>query len=113
MITLESILEELVGKIQDEFDSEEEQIRPLRVPNTYRISGLTPIHDIEKSLGIKVDNDEVSTFGGLITAELGCIPTRGDTLTVNGMQITVDEVDERRVIAARVVRAPAPRSPRK
>ena len=113
LITLESILEELVGKIQDEFDSEEEQIRPLRVPNTYRISGLTPIHDIEKSLGIKVDNDEVSTFGGLITAELGCIPTRGDTLTVNGMQITVDEVDERRVIAATVVRAPAPLSPRK
>ena len=103
VITLESILEELVGEIQDEFDSEEDQIRPLRAPNTYRISGLTPIHDIEESLGVEIENDEVSTFGGLITGELGCIPSRGDMLTVDGMQITVDEVDERRVIAARVV----------
>jgi CBS domain containing-hemolysin-like protein len=103
VVTFESILEELVGEIQDEFDSEEEQIRALRAPNTYRISGLTPIHDLEESLGIEVENDEVSTFGGLITGELGRIPARGDTLSLAGMRITIDEVDERRVIAARVV----------
>ena len=103
VVTFESILEELVGEIQDEFDSEEEQIRALRAPNTYRISGLTPIHDIEESLGVEIENDEVSTFGGLITGELGRIPVRGDTLSLAGMRITIDEVDERRVIAARVV----------
>jgi CBS domain containing-hemolysin-like protein len=107
VITFESILEELVGEIQDEFDSEEDQIRKLRLPNTYRISGLTPIHDIEEVLGVEIDNDEVSTFGGLITGELGCIPERGDTLSIAGMQITVDEVDERRVIAARVFYDPS------
>ncbi|CAA6679487.1 MULTISPECIES: hemolysin family protein [unclassified Lentimonas] len=105
VVTFESILEELVGDIQDEFDSEEEQVRALRAPNTYRISGLTPIHDLEESLGLKIENEEVSTFGGLITGELGRIPARGDTLTIAGMQITVDEVDERRVIAAQVVYA--------
>jgi CBS domain containing-hemolysin-like protein len=104
VITLESILEELVGEIQDEFDSEEEQIIPLRTPNTFRISGLTPIHDIEESLGIEIDNDEVSTFGGLITGELGHIPRKGEALSIYGMKITVDEVDDRRVIAASVVR---------
>ncbi len=104
VVTFESILEELVGEIQDEFDSEEEQIRALRAPNTYRISGLTPIHDLEESLGVEIENDEVSTFGGLITAELGRIPVRGDTLSLAGMRITIDEVDERRVIAVRVVR---------
>jgi len=103
VVTFESILEELVGEIQDEFDSEEEQIRALRAPNTYRISGLTPIHDLEESLGVEIENDEVSTFGGLITGELGRIPARGDTLSLAGMRITIDEVDERRVIAARVV----------
>lgn len=103
VVTFESILEELVGEIQDEFDSEEEQIRALRSPNTYRISGLAPIHDIEETLGIEIENDEVSTFGGLITGELGRIPSRGDTLSLAGMRITIDEVDERRVIAARVV----------
>ena len=102
VVTFESVLEELVGEIQDEFDREEAQIRELRTPNTYRISGLTPIHDVEEAFGVEIERDEVSTFGGLITGELGRIPEHGETLTVSGMQITVDNVDERRVIAARV-----------
>ena len=104
VVTFESILEELVGEIQDEFDTEEDEIRELRAPNTYRILGLTPIHDVEQALAIEIGNEEVSTFGGLITGELGRIPARGDTLTLEGMRITIDEVDERRVIATRVVR---------
>lgn len=104
VVTFESILEELVGEIQDEFDREEAQIKTLRTPNTFRISGSTPIHDIEEALGVKIENDEVSTFSGLITGELGHIPEYGETLTVAGMQITVDNVDERRVLAARVFR---------
>ena len=102
VVTFESVLEELVGEIQDEFDREEAQIRALNTPNTYRISGLTPIHDVEEALGVEIERDEVSTFGGLITGELGRIPEHGETLTVSGMQITVDNVDERRVIGARV-----------
>jgi CBS domain containing-hemolysin-like protein len=104
VITLESILEELVGEIQDEFDSEEEQIVALRSANTFRVSGLTPIHDIEESLGVEIDNDEVSTFGGLITGELGHLPRKGEVLTIHGMTITVDEVDERRVISVTAVK---------
>jgi len=104
VVTFESILEEIVGEIQDEFDTEEDEIRELRAPNTYRILGLTPIHDVEQALALEIGNDEVSTFGGLITGELGRIPARGDTLTLEGMRITIDEVDERRVIATRVVR---------
>ncbi|TVP77004.1 MAG: HlyC/CorC family transporter [Puniceicoccaceae bacterium] len=102
VITLESILEELVGEIQDEFDSEEAQIIKLRGDDCYRISGLTPIHDIEETLEIEIDNEEVSTFGGLITAELGHIPERGEQLVCYGLGITIEEVDDRRVIAATV-----------
>jgi CBS domain containing-hemolysin-like protein len=102
VITLESILEELVGEIQDEFDSEEEQIVKLRGERRFRISGLTPIHDIEETLEIEIENEEVSTFGGLITGELGHIPERGEQLTCFGLSITIEEVDERRVIAATV-----------
>lgn len=106
VVTLESILEELVGEIQDEFDSEEEQITSLREPDTYRISGLAPIHDIEEHLDIEIDNDEISTFGGLITAELGHIPELGEELNAYGMLISVDDVDDRRVISARVKKLP-------
>lgn len=102
VITLESILEELVGEIQDEFDSEEEQIVKLRGEGRFRISGLTPIHDIEETLEIEIENEEVSTFGGLITGELGHIPERGEQLSCYGLSITIEEVDDRRVIAATV-----------
>jgi CBS domain containing-hemolysin-like protein len=102
VITLESILEELVGEIQDEFDSEEEQIVVLGGGRRFRISGLAPIHDIEEELEIEIDNEEVSTFGGLITGELGRIPEPGERLKCYGLNITVDDVDGRRVIAATV-----------
>lgn len=102
VVTLETILEELVGEIQDEFDSEEDEIVKLGTGRRFRISGLAPIHDIEEALDIVIDNEEVSTFGGLITGELGHIPERGESLRCYGMEIVVDDVDDRRVIAATV-----------
>ena len=102
VITLESILEELVGEIQDEFDSEEEQIVVIGDGRRFRISGLAPVHDIEEVLDIEIDNEEVSTFGGLITGELGHIPEPGEQLKCYGLSITVDDVDGRRVITATV-----------
>jgi CBS domain containing-hemolysin-like protein len=104
VVTLESILEELVGEIQDEFDSEEEEIIPLGHSGHFRITGLATIHDVEQRLSISIDNDEVSTFGGLITGELGHIPSCGETLSMHGLDVTIDEVDDRRVISTSVVK---------
>lgn len=102
VITLEGILEELVGDIQDEFDSEEAPIVALRSPGVFRISGLTPLHELEEQFNLQIDNDEVSTFGGLITAELGCIPKRGERLSAYGLQIEITDVDDRRIISTLV-----------
>ena len=104
VVTLESILEKLVGDIQDEFDSEEVQIESLESDNHYKISGLTPLHEIEAKLELEIDNDEVSTFGGLITLELGKLPRKGQKLRLYGLQVTINEVDERRVISTTVSR---------
>jgi CBS domain containing-hemolysin-like protein len=68
----------------------------------FRISGLASIHDIEEALEIEIDNEEVFTFGGLITGELGHIPESGERLNCYGLSITIDDVDGRRVIAATV-----------
>lgn len=102
VITLESILEELVGEIQDEFDSEEEEIIALPKKGNYRISALTPIHDVEQVLDLEIENDDVSTFGGLITGELGRIPEKGEVVELHNMRVTVEQVDDRRVISTRV-----------
>lgn len=100
VVTLESILEELVGDIQDEFDVEEALIRQIG-QDRYRVSGLAPVHDVEETLQVIIENDEVSTFGGLITSELGSIPDQGEELELEGgrLRVLVDEVDEKRVIS--------------
>ena len=101
VITLEGIIETIVGSIQDEFDFEEEHIKPNGIDN-YLVSGLTPIHEFEEILSIEVENEEVSTVGGLIISELGHIPLKQERFRFNGLDITITEVDEKRVIAARV-----------
>lgn len=101
VITLERILEVLVGEIQDEFDAEENLIVRLGA-GRFRVSGLTPIHDLEKELGIPVETMEVATFGGLITAEIGQIPAIGQKVKLGNLEIVIREVDETRVISTLV-----------
>ncbi len=101
LITLEHILEELVGDIQDEFDHEEDFIQ-LVSKNVYKIAGLTPIHEVEETLGLKLSHQGVSTFGGLITSELGHIPEKNEKLTLQNLHIHIEEVSKKRIIATRV-----------
>jgi len=101
VVTLERIIEELVGEIQDEFDMEDEEIVPLGI-NHYNISGLTPIHELEERLNVNVDRDDVSTFSGLITSELGRIPEKGENLEYGRLAILITEVDEKRIILTEV-----------
>lgn len=102
VITMERILEELVGEIQDEFDKEEKMIVPLK-KDFYKISGLTPLHEVEDQLGIdNLENDEVSSFGGLITYHLGRIPQKGEIVEIGPLVINILETDETRVILTNV-----------
>lgn len=101
LITVENIIEELVGNIQDEFDSEDDQIEEIQ-EDEFIVDGLTPIHDVEEILNIQLEEDDVSTIGGLITNVLGRIPTAGQKVTLNNVEFEAVEVDEKRVISARV-----------
>ena len=102
IVTLETILEELVGNIEDEFDSvEEERIQTVK-PGEYRIAGLAPIHEVQDILGVVVENDEAATFGGLITANIGRIPEVGETIILEDppLEITILQADETRIVEA-------------
>lgn len=101
ILTLERILEQLVGDIQDEFDAEEAPIRPI-ANGEFVVSGLAALHEIEEHLDVEIDNEEVSTFSGLITSEIGRIPDQGERLEVENLAVTITQVDEKRVIEARV-----------
>lgn len=105
VLTLERILEEMVGEIRDEFDAQEEVYHVERRPNgEFRIPGLTPVHEVEDALGVRVENEEISTFGGLITSEIGAIPEQGQQVLLQGpaLEVRIDEVSEKRVIQTTV-----------
>ena len=107
VLTLERILEQLVGEIRDEFDADEEVLIKSEEgkEDEVVVSGLTPLHEIESLFDVELDTEEVSTIGGLVTSELGRIPDCGETLSHAGLEMEISEVDETRVVEVRLRRA--------
>jgi len=100
IITLEDILEELVGEIWDESDEVIENIRE-RSDGSYDINGSTRLSDMCESIGCSIDS-EADTVGGWVTETLGGIPESGESFECGGMHVTVESTDKRRVLKVNV-----------
>jgi len=101
LVTLEDVLEELVGEIADEYDREEPRVEDLG-DGTYRVSGGLPIRDLSDALGVELPEDEADTVGGLVYALLGRVPEGGETVRWVGVRFTVEEIQRRRIVFLRV-----------
>jgi CBS domain containing-hemolysin-like protein len=109
MVTLENVLEELVGQIQDEFDQE----KPLllrRGPDQWEIDGALPLHELAELVGqnLSGDGDNVATTSGWVTQRLGGFPKAGDALTLGTYELRVDRTDGMRVARLTLTRPPEP-----
>jgi magnesium and cobalt exporter, CNNM family len=96
MVTLENILEELVGQIQDEFDQE----KPMLVKtggDRWEVLGALPLHELEELVGESLQEEGLTTTSGWVTHRLGVFPKVGDTLRAGNCELTVEEVEDRRV----------------
>ncbi len=96
LVTLENILEELVGQIQDEFDQE----KPLLVrtsETTWEVTGALPLHELEALVGEPLAAEGVTTTSGWVTHRLGGFPKPGDTLATGSYELRVEEMDGTRV----------------
>jgi CBS domain containing-hemolysin-like protein len=106
LVTLEDILEEIVGEIHDEYDTDEvAEIEQVRA-DTWVVQGEAPLADLEAELHHEFDREDVSTVGGLVLAEFGRVPRPRETIQVNGFRVTVDLMIRRRVKRVVVERLP-------
>jgi CBS domain containing-hemolysin-like protein len=101
MVTLENILEELVGQIQDEFDQE----KPLLVragENVWEASGALPLHELAELVGEPLQDEDVTTASGWVTHRLGGFPKLGDTVSAGLWDLRVEEIEGMRVARLKV-----------
>ena len=100
MITLEDLLEEIVGEIRDEYDEDEvDDILQIN-ENEYLILGTTRLNELEDLVDLpdSEEEDDYDTVGGFIVSQLGRLPQTGDEITVNNLRFVVDECDKYRII---------------
>ena len=113
LITLEDLLEEIVGEIRDEYDEEEkDDIRKVN-EHEYTVDGTTKLEDIDKLLDLHLESEDYDSIAGHMIHELGHIPTEGEYIDINGIRFTVMKMDKHRVadIDIRLPKAETEQSP--
>lgn len=104
LITLEDMLEEIVGEIRDEFDAEEDEgIRQLS-DREFVIDGSTKLSDINEKLGLDFSSEEYESLGGLIMEILGRVPEEGESLSIDACSLKVLQMDNARIEKVRLVK---------
>lgn len=109
LVTLEDIVEAIVGNIQDEYDNEDEEISKIN-ETTFTIDGVTDLEEVEGQLGIQFPEDDFDTLGGFIISRLGFLPQDGDMNAVEfeNIRFTVLNVEDRRIGKVKVEILPKP-----
>ena len=99
LITLEDLLEEIVGEIRDEYDEDEEEpIREIQPGREYEVLGSAKLDDVNEALGTKLESEDYDSVGGYIIEQLDCLPREGESVTLeDGMHLVVDELDKNRI----------------
>src|SRR5438094_325449 len=96
MVTLENVLEELVGDIQDEFDFEKEEFRKISA-NEFSVDGALGLYELNDLVKLELESADVSTIGGYVTHLLGHLPKTGEQVKIDNYVVTVSQADDRRV----------------
>jgi putative hemolysin len=106
LVTIEDILEEIVGEIQDEFDPEHEMLRIVNEHETV-VDAIMTLDDVNDVLSLQLEDEDVDTLGGYVYAKLGRVPEQGDEVTEDGIRLIVDTVEGNRITKVRVIKVMA------
>jgi len=107
-VTIEDVLEQIVGEIEDEYDFDESEDNIVREQGgLYRVKAQTEIADFNRVFGTKYSDSDFDTVGGLVLNRFGRLPRRGESITIDGLRVQVLRADSRRLHALQVHRLPA------
>ncbi|MEF3244709.1 MAG: hemolysin family protein [Caldisericaceae bacterium] len=102
IVTIEDILEEIVGEIQDELEAEEKPIQKIG-ENAYLVSGSLPISDFNEIFSTQLSDEQASTISGLILETLGRLPNPGEEITIDKIRFIISKVGNRRIIQIKAI----------
>ncbi len=113
LVTIEDVIEQIVGEIDDEHDTEDDQLIRREGPREFTVSALAPIAEFNKYFGTDFSDEEYDTIGGLVMQEFGRLPRRGETIYVHKWEFRILRADRRRIDSLRVfapldIEPPAP-----
>ena len=104
MITLEDLLEEIVGEIRDEYDEDEEEFIQELEDNTYLVEGSMKLDDINDALGTNLESEDYDSIGGIIIECLDRLPEDGEEVTLkNGIELKVQGIDQNRIVKVKMI----------
>ena len=102
LLTIEDVLEQIVGDIGDEYDVDESEGIRKEADRSWTVPALTRIEDFNQAFGTRFSDEEYDTIGGLILQELGRMPRRGEAVQIGGLELKVTRADRRRIETLRV-----------
>lgn len=105
LVTMEDLVEEIVGEIHDEYDTEEAKISEVG-PQEYLVSGDVKVEELEDRFDMELAEDDYLTASGLITHHLGRLPKKGKVVEVKGLAVEVIDVDQKRIKKLKMRRLP-------
>lgn len=103
LVTMEDLLEELVGEITDEFDEEESLIKKI-AKNRYRVSAMMPVDKFNEELDSKIESEDFDTIGGFVFQLFGKLPKKGDVIRFEDFTFKIDKMKGRRILGLEVER---------
>lgn len=111
IVTLDNVIEELVGEIQDEFDTETPEFKKVSA-DEFLVEGTLSLYELNDLACLELESEDVTTIGGYVTHLLGHLPKTGEHVRIECYDATVTKADERRVIQVQLKRRPAPGGPK-
>ena len=103
LITLEDMLEEIVGEIRDEYDQDEEKNLIEVAPGEYSVEGAMKLDDLNDHLGLELESEDYDSVGGLIIGLLDHLPEEGEEVADDGIRFVVTKVDKNRIDRVKII----------